>query len=68
MTTFNDICRLVKDTEASSLLLKQACALPRSAADMQALPDASSEAHFDSAWEVVSQAVGIDADRSPRIN
>jgi hypothetical protein len=68
MTTFNDICRLVKDTEVPSMLLKQACALPRSAADMQALPGASNEAPFDSAWEVVSQAAGVDADPSPRIN
>lgn len=59
-TTFNDICRLLNNSETASVLLRQACAVPRSAVDMQALPSAHNEAPFDSAWEVVSQAGGMD--------
>lgn len=62
MTTFNDICQRVENAETASELLKQACAMPRTANDKQALPSPSGEAPFDSAWEVLSQAVEIDTE------
>jgi hypothetical protein len=53
MTNLGEICRIIESSGSGTSLLRQACALPRSDADLLPLPDPHSEAAFDSAWDVL---------------
>lgn len=53
MNTLNELCAIAERTGSASFPLRQACALPRSAADQRPLPVPHSEAAFDSSWEAV---------------
>lgn len=53
MISLNELCMLGDPLQTSSASLHQACAQPRSAADLQPLPDPHMEIAFDSAWEAL---------------
>ena len=53
MITFDSLCRLAAGQSASSVLLRQACTLPRSPADQMPLPLPGAEFAFDSSWEAI---------------
>jgi len=57
MTTLNELCDSMSSGEGSDLL-RQACARPRTSADMLPLPRPSAEAPFDSSWETLLEPVG----------
>lgn len=53
MFTFNELCAAAAGSPAANDVLRQACALPRSAADLKPLPEPHAETNFDSSWEVL---------------
>lgn len=54
MVTFNELCAAtLGSSPQQDDVLQRACALPRSAADMQPLPEPHAESSFDSSWEVL---------------
>jgi len=53
MITFDSLCSLVAIQSTSSVLLHQACTLPRSPADPMPLPLPRAEFAFDSSWEAI---------------
>ncbi len=59
MPTLQELCAIVESSgsAAVSVPLQQACALPRSTADLAPLPEPYSEAAFDSSWEVLLSGV-----------
>ena len=53
MNTLNELCAIAERSGSASFPLRQACARPRSAADLRPLPAPNSEAAFDSSREAV---------------
>lgn len=53
MISLNELCTLGDPHNTSSASLHQACSQPRTAVDMQPLPDPHMEVAFDSAWEAL---------------
>jgi hypothetical protein len=53
MVSLNELCTLGDPLNTSSDSLHQACAQPRTAADMNPLPEPHMEVGFDSAWEAL---------------
>lgn len=53
MISLNELCTLGDPLTTSSASLHQACALPRTSADMNPLPEPHMEIGFDSAWEAL---------------
>ncbi|MDP2108063.1 MAG: hypothetical protein Q8J67_03340 [Rhodocyclaceae bacterium] len=53
MVSLNELCTLGDPFNTSSASLHQACSQPRTAVDMQPLPDPHMEVGFDSAWEAL---------------
>lgn len=53
MVSLNELCMLGDPLDTSSASLHEACAQPRTAADMAPLPDPHMEVAFDSAWEAL---------------
>ncbi|MBI4984928.1 MAG: hypothetical protein HZC24_06175 [Rhodocyclales bacterium] len=53
MITLNELCDLTAKSGTTTADLRQACAQPRSAADMRPLPEPHEEFPFDSAWEAL---------------
>lgn len=60
MVTLNELCTIAERTGAGSASLRQACSLPRSAADMAPLPEPDGESSFDSSWEALLSAAPTD--------
>lgn len=50
MVSLNELCGLADPLNSS---LQQACALPRSPADMAPLPEPHTDIAFDSSWEAL---------------
>lgn len=50
MVSLNELCDLADPLNSS---LRQACALPRSPADMAPLPEPHTDVAFDSSWEAL---------------
>lgn len=53
MISLNELCLFGDPLTTSSDALHQACALPRSPADMTPLPEPHMEIGFDSSWEAL---------------
>jgi hypothetical protein len=53
MVSLNDLCNLTNPLDPRTASLRQACALPRSSADMRPLPEPHAEVAFDSSWEAL---------------
>lgn len=60
MVSLNELCDLAAPLNSS---LQQACALPRSPADMAPLPEPHTDVAFDSSWEAL--LVGTPAVTKP---
>jgi hypothetical protein len=56
MTTLDQLCRMVDADGGADSPLREACARPRSNADLRPLPDPQAESVFDSAWEILPAA------------
>lgn len=56
MKALNELCRSALAQNASNGPLREACALPRSPADMRPLPEPQAASSFDSSWEVMQAA------------
>ncbi|GEM_PF-2820501 len=59
MITLNELCKLASNSNATTVSLGHACALPRSPVDMRPLPEPHCEFAFDSSWEALF--TGTDA-------
>lgn len=53
MPTLQELCSIAERSHVAAAPLLQACASPRSVADLTPLPAAHNEAAFDSSWEVL---------------
>lgn len=63
MVTFNELCNASAELGKTSGPLHEACALPRSPADMCPLPKPHAEVAFDSSWDAL--LTGSDGGAQP---
>lgn len=60
MVTLNQLCDASALTGSADVSLLSACALPRTPADMAPLPVPHAEYPFDSCWETLFSADGLE--------
>lgn len=68
MPTLQELCSIAESagSGATPLPLRQACALPRSSADLAPLPEPDGEAAFDSSWEILLSGMPATAEGMSR--
>ncbi len=60
MITLNELCSIADRSGNANAALQQACALPRSTADMNPLPAPDGESGFDSSWEALLSGAPVE--------